>query len=118
MRSIVLAVALFGAAAPAAALELSLPVACTIGTDCAVQHYFDRDTGGDAVDYMCTHQTYDGHDGVDIRVPDLVAMAAGVTVLAAAPGTVRATRDGMADVSIAETGAEYHRAIDRLAART
>jgi murein DD-endopeptidase MepM/ murein hydrolase activator NlpD len=94
------------AATPAAAFELSLPIACTIGTDCAVQHYFDRDPGDDRRDYMCGHQTYDGHDGVDIRVPDLRAMADGVTVIAAAPGTVRATRDGMADVSIAETGAE------------
>jgi murein DD-endopeptidase MepM/ murein hydrolase activator NlpD len=94
------------AATPAAAFELSLPIACTVGTDCAVQHYFDRDPGDDRRDYMCGHQTYDGHDGVDIRVPDLRAMADGVTVIAAAPGTVRATRDGMTDVSIAETGAE------------
>lgn len=106
MRFLVLAGALLGAVAPAAAFELSLPVACTVGTDCVVQHYFDRDAGDDRRDYMCGHQTYDGHDGVDIRVPDLRAMAAGVDVVAAAPGTVRATRDGMADVSIAETGAE------------
>jgi murein DD-endopeptidase MepM/ murein hydrolase activator NlpD len=94
------------AATPAAAFELSLPIACTVGTDCIVQHYFDRDPGDDRRDYMCGHQTYDGHDGVDIRVLDLRAMADGVTVIAAAPGTVRATRDGMADVSIADTGAE------------
>lgn len=106
MRCLVLAGAMLGAAAPAAAIELSLPAACRIGTDCIVQHYFDRDTGGDGVDYMCGHQTYDGHDGVDIRVPDLRAMAAGVAVIASAPGTVRATRDGMADVSIAETGVD------------
>lgn len=105
MRSMILVGSML-AAMPAAAFELSLPIDCTLGTDCAVQHYFDRDPGGDRRDYMCGHQTYDGHDGVDIRVPDLRAMADGVTVIAAAPGTVRATRDGMADVSIADTGAE------------
>ena len=106
MRLLVLAGAILGATFPAAALELSLPAACTIGTDCIVQHYVDREPGDDGIDYMCGHQTYDGHDGVDIRVPDLRAMAAGVAVVAAAPGTVRATRDGMADVSIAETGVD------------
>ena len=106
MRLLVLAGAMLVVAAPAAAFELSLPVACTIGSDCIVQHYFDRDPGDAGVDYMCGHQTYDGHDGVDIRVPDLRAMAAGVAVVAAAPGTVRATRDGMADVSVADTGVD------------
>jgi murein DD-endopeptidase MepM/ murein hydrolase activator NlpD len=106
MRLLVLAGAWLGAVAPAAALELSLPVDCTIGTDCAVQHYFDRDAGDGTADYMCGHQTYDGHDGLDIRVPDLAAMARGVAVIAAAPGTVRATRDGMADVNVAEAGFE------------
>ena len=86
----------------AAAFELSLPLACTPGIDCVVQHYFDRDAGDDHRDYRCGHQTYDGHDGVDIRIPDLRAMEAGVAVLAAAPGTVRATRDGMPDVDYAE----------------
>jgi len=92
------------ATAPALAFEIALPIDCTVGTDCAVQHYVDRDPGGDGVDYMCGHQTYDGHDGVDIRVPTLRAMENGVAVLAAAPGTVSATRDGMADQSIADTG--------------
>lgn len=95
---------LLAAAAPAAAFELSLPIDCTIGTDCAIQSYVDRDPGEDRRDYMCGHQTYDGHDGTDFRIVDLRAMADGVAVLAAAPGTVRAFRDGMPDASIAETG--------------
>jgi hypothetical protein len=88
------------AGAPAAAIEFGLPIACTPGADCAVQHYVDRDPGGDAVDFRCGRQTNDGHDGTDFRVPSLKAMAAGVTVLAAAAGRVVALRDGMADVSV------------------
>lgn len=91
---------------PVQAIELVLPIACTPGVDCAVQHYVDRDPGGDRRDYMCGHQTYDGHDGVDIRVTDLRAMEAGVAVIAAAGGIVTATRDGMADESVAETGVD------------
>lgn len=105
MRLIALAV-LALAAAPAAAFEISLPIDCTIGDDCAIQSYFDRDPGEDRRDYMCGHQTYDGHDGIDFRIADLRAMAEGVVVVAAAPGTVRATRDGMPDVSVADTGLE------------
>jgi len=106
MRIVLPALLLVASAAPAAAIELSLPIDCTIGTDCVVQHYVDRDPGGDRRDYMCGHQTYDGHDGIDIRVPTLRAMANGVAVLAAAGGTVVATRDGMADRSVAETGVD------------
>lgn len=104
MRIVLPALLLLASVVPSAAIELALPIDCTIGTDCVVQHYVDRDPGGDRRDYMCTHQTYDGHDGVDIRVPTLRAMEAGVAVLAAAVGTVVATRDGMADRSVAETG--------------
>lgn len=46
--------------------------------------------------------TYDGHKGVDIALRDLKAMEEGVDVLAAAPGKVLRTRDGMADVSARE----------------
>lgn len=94
------------ASLPAAAVELAFPVACVVGADCAIQHYVDRDAGPEALDYRCGHQTYDGHDGVDIRVPTLRDMAAGVAVLAAADGEVTAIRDEMADVSIEETGPE------------
>ncbi len=105
MRILLPAAALILAAtAPSVAFEVALPIDCTVGTDCVVQHYFDRDPGGDRRDYMCGHQTYDGHDGIDIRIPNLRAMEAGVAVLAAADGTVKATRDGMADANVGETG--------------
>ncbi len=87
-------------ALPAVAFEAALPLACTPGVDCVVQHYVDRDPGPDRIDYMCGHQTYDGHDGIDIRIPSLKRMEEGVAVLAVAPGIVAATRDGMADINV------------------
>jgi murein DD-endopeptidase MepM/ murein hydrolase activator NlpD len=68
---------------PAAALELSLPIACTPGTDCFI--------------YACGAETYDGHKGTDIRLRTTAEIAKRVGVLASAPGTVIGVRDGMAD---------------------
>lgn len=84
--------------------RFELPVACEIGRDCMVQNHFDHDSGPAARDYACGSLVYDGHDGTDIRVPDLPTMARGVAVLAAAPGRVRATRDAMRDVDVREIG--------------
>lgn len=81
-------------------LRLVLPVDCQIGSTCEVQTYVDQDPGRGAADYRCGERTNDGHDGVDIRVLDLAAQAAGVAVLAAADGTVARLRDGVADISI------------------
>jgi murein DD-endopeptidase MepM/ murein hydrolase activator NlpD len=84
---------------------LALPIDCEIGRGCIVQNYVDRDSGPGASDYRCGHLTYDGHKGTDIRVIDRAARERGVAVLAAAPGRVRAVRDGMADVSVRDAGA-------------
>jgi Peptidase family M23 len=92
--------------APATAQEirLGLPVACEIGHTCFIQHYVDRDPSPAAKDYQCGTVTYDGHDGVDFRVPTKAAMRAGVDVVAAAAGKVLRTRDGVEDVSITGRG--------------
>jgi murein DD-endopeptidase MepM/ murein hydrolase activator NlpD len=90
---------------PAGAPRLSFPVACKIGESCAVQNYMDRDPGPGATDYRCGTQTYDAHNGVDIRLPDMAAQRAGVDVLAAAPGRVARLRDGVADISVKAAGA-------------
>lgn len=84
-------------ATPAAAFDLALPVACTLGDTCHIQQYPDHDPGPAATDYTCGPLSYDGHDGTDIALPNRAAMAAGVAVLAAAPGTVAGIRDGIAD---------------------
>lgn len=87
-----------------AAPSLSLPLSCKPGTNCFVQNYVDRDLSGKAADYACGQQTYDGHKGTDIRILDVAAMKKGVRVVAAAPGRVKALRDGVADVSIRDQG--------------
>lgn len=87
-------------AQPAGAPRLSLPIACEPGRTCEVQHYNDRDPGPGTRDYRCGLQTYEKHNGVDIRVADMAAQRRGVAVLAAAPGTVTRLRDGVADVPV------------------
>lgn len=87
-------------------LKLALPVACEIGRDCFVQNFFDHDPGPDRRDYACGRLSYDGHPGTDFRVADLPAMMRGVTVVAAAGGTVKGVRDGMPDVGLAGTSRE------------
>jgi len=84
--------------------SLALPIDCEIGRSCIVQNYVDRDPGPEARDYRCGFLTYDGHKGTDIRVIDAEALRKGVAVLAAAPGRVRAVRDGMQDVSVRTIG--------------
>lgn len=95
-----------GGAAADEAFRIGLPVACEIGSLCSVQNYVDLDPGSGRLDPGCGRLSYDGHDGTDFRVRDLVAMRAGVDVVAAAAGVVKATRDGMPDVSVRDTGPE------------
>ncbi|PIT06377.1 hypothetical protein TSA1_28755 [Bradyrhizobium nitroreducens] len=80
------------------------PVACSLGTTCFIQNYVDHDASDKISDFRCGHRTYDGHDGTDIRLPDLDVQRSGVEVVAAAPGRVAHTRDGMDDVSVKVVG--------------
>jgi murein DD-endopeptidase len=73
------------------------PIGCTLGKDCYIFHYVDRDPTPAAVDFGCGRQTYDGHNGTDFGIPDEKAMAKGVPVLAAAAGKVLRSRDGVED---------------------
>lgn len=84
---------------PAMADDMLFPVACTLGEDCFIQQYVDRNPGPGVADFTCGPMTYDGHRGTDIRLPDEAAMRRGVEVLAATPGVVRHVRDGMVDRS-------------------
>ncbi|MEM6615681.1 MAG: M23 family metallopeptidase [Pseudomonadota bacterium] len=78
--------------------SLGVPVVCTLGVDCFIQNYFDGDPGPGIGDYACTAASYDGHTGTDFRVVSMADIARGVSVVASASGTVKATRDGMMDV--------------------
>ncbi len=84
-------------AQPAGAFELAWPADCVLGDTCHIQQYVDHDPGPAATDYTCGPLSYDGHDGTDIALADRAEMAAGVAVLAAAPGVVKGIRDGIAD---------------------
>lgn len=85
-------------------LSLSLPIRCTLGKDCWVANYVDADPAKGVRDYRCGGQTYNGHKGTDIAIRDLEAMRKGVPVVAAAPGVVLGSRDGMADVDMRTIG--------------
>lgn len=78
-------------------LPLQLPVDCLPGETCFIQNHLDHDPGPLAEDYRHGSLTYDGHKGTDFRVRTFRDMHAGVAVLAAADGVVKATRDGMPD---------------------
>jgi murein DD-endopeptidase MepM/ murein hydrolase activator NlpD len=84
----------------AAEPSLSLPLVCAPGETCWIANYMDDDPGPGERDYHCGALTYDGHDGTDFALRDEAAMKAGAAVLAAAPGTVRGLRNGMADVGL------------------
>ncbi len=94
----------FGAGQAAEAPKFALPVDCSPGENCWIVNYFDSDPGPDARDYACGARSYDGHGGTDFGIRDLPAMSQGVRVLAAAPGRVRAVRDGMPDIDVGDAG--------------
>lgn len=88
------------------ALQLSLPLACKPGSDCFVMNYVDHDEGPGRRDYQCRHLTYNAHKGTDFALADPAAMTSGVAVVAAAPGRVVATRDGVTDIHLRDTDAK------------
>lgn len=84
-------------AASASALELRLPAECTLGTDCFLQQSPDMQAGPGTSDPFCGIATYEGHDGVDLRVLSMKDVARGVPVVAVADGEVLRGRDGVPD---------------------
>jgi len=82
--------------------KLALPINCTLGKDCFIMHYLDRDPSSAAVDFACGRLTYDTHNGTDFAIPDERAMAKGVAVKAVASGKVLRIRDGVPDIRVAD----------------
>ncbi|ADE86705.1 M23 family metallopeptidase [Rhodobacter capsulatus] len=101
LLALALGLAALPGAVPAQDIVLKQPIACTLGETCYIQHYVDHGPGPELRDFGCGTASYQGHDGTDFALPTLAAMAAGVDVLAAAPGRVRAIRDGEADGAFA-----------------
>lgn len=89
-------------AAHAGPPELVLPVDCELGKTCYIEDYVDALPGPGQTDYACGLKSRDDHRGTDIVLESFAAMEAGINVLAAAAGTVAATRDGMADIAITD----------------
>lgn len=94
------------ARAEGAAPRLELPIDCVPGQSCWISKFVDLDPGPGVRDYMCYGRANDKHSGIDIAVRDLRAMDEGVSVLAAAPGTVLRTRDGVQDISARDVSPE------------
>lgn len=76
---------------------LQSPIDCDLTGPCYIQQYMDRQPGAGWHDYQCSTLSYNGHRGTDFALPNLKMMEDGVNVIAAAPGTVRGTRDDMPD---------------------
>ncbi|NJB69024.1 murein DD-endopeptidase MepM/ murein hydrolase activator NlpD [Desulfobaculum xiamenense] len=92
--------------AAAYGFTLEIPPVDCARTGCVIQNYVDQDPSPDYRDYACGRLSYDGSSGTDFRLPNLADMQRGVEVYASAPGTVRAVRDGMADVNFRDIGIE------------
>ena len=93
---------LFAAATPAAARDplFTPPLHCGADQGCFIPRYVDADPGPGVADFMCGPLTGDGHKGTDFAIASRADMDAGVAVYAAAPGTVRAVRDGEDDAAL------------------
>lgn len=91
---VILSAFVLASSAAAEPPKLDLPIACELGKTCWIQQYVDHDPSSGVRDYACGPQTYDGHDGTDIRVRDITSTA---DVIAAADGMVKAVRDGVDD---------------------
>lgn len=87
----------------ASAQRLRFPIDCRLGETCFIQNWIDLDPGPGRADPACGPLSYDGHDGLDIRVP-MRALRAGVTVRAPAGGVIRTARDGETDGVFRATG--------------
>ncbi|MBE7636126.1 peptidoglycan DD-metalloendopeptidase family protein [Sneathiella sp. P13V-1] len=77
--------------------KLDIPIKCTLGQDCFIQHFVDMQGGSKAADHRCGFLTYNNHRGTDIRIRTLKDMEAGVPVIAAADGVVGNFRDDIKD---------------------
>jgi hypothetical protein len=81
-----------------------LPLDCRMGEVCSVQNYIDHDPGPGWKDHTCGSLSYNGHRGIDFRVPTQIEMRRGVAVIAAAAGEVIIAEDGQPDLLMQDTG--------------
>ena len=94
------------AAASVEETGLGLPLVCHLGETCWVANYVDVEPTEAARDFRCKGRTYNAHDGTDFAIRDRAVMEQGVTVIAAAPGTVLRVRDGVEDRALTDEGSK------------
>jgi len=85
------------AASSAYGLTMTLPIDCNMKTDCSIRNYVDHKPEAGHTDFTCGALSKNGSRGTDFAVNSRAAYEKGVNVLAAADGTVEATRDLMID---------------------
>ncbi len=90
---------------PPAASGLMWPVPGWYGTDWVINNYVDLDPGAGIRDYLGGSKSYNGHNGIDIDVPNFRWMDNGFPVIAAAPGRVTRVHDGEPDRNTSCVGA-------------
>lgn len=81
-------------------LKFGMPVRCTVGRNCLIQHFVDAEPGPEALDFKCGSLTTPGNQGTHIRLPGPAEMLKGVPVIAAASGEVLRVRDGLPDIDV------------------
>lgn len=82
------------------------PVDCKLVETCWVARYMDRSSNGAHLDHACGKRTQNNHKGTDIALSDTGEMARGVSVKAAADGTVFRLRGNMEDGLLQSQGAD------------
>lgn len=86
-----------GAATSASALPFVLPIGGTPYVDWTIVNYVDLDPGPGVLDFNGGPYSYNGHDAIDFTLANFAAMDAGISVNAAAAGTVTSVHDGEFD---------------------
>ncbi len=99
LSSVLAATMVFPSVSKADAPVLELPIDCQIGSTCWLVNYVDTAPGPDHQDYRCGPKSYNTHRGTDIAIANKRIMAAGVAILASAPGQVIGTREGMPETT-------------------
>jgi hypothetical protein len=110
-RTLILS-ALFGISAfsngtTAQTLSLHTPVLGIQNHQYFIMNYPDEDSTAGVRDFRCRSASYEAHQGTDFGLRDFALMDSGVTVVAAASGTVTAVADGVFDRSKAAVSGGY-----------
>ncbi len=92
---------LFSSSPSFAAPQLGMPLQCEYGKECFIQKYMDLNPSKNIyMDYTCGTLSSENHNGTDFRLRDFTELQKNVPVVAAEAGVIKATRDGMDDITV------------------